>query len=135
MIAAFAREKRPATATGIPAPARTKARKGSGFGELVDVDEGRRRLASYVTEGSLEGWAGPVAGSTMLRERGIARSTLHDWQKRGEVIALLSGARKHAFPLAKFVDDRPVQGISDVLEISGTPRRAWVWIVQIGGAA
>src|SRR3546814_16010529 len=94
MIAAFAREERPATAIRIPAPAQTEARKGSGFGELVDVDEGRRRLAGYVTEGSLEDWAGPVAGSTMLHEQGIARSTLHDWQKRGEVIALLSGGRK-----------------------------------------
>lgn len=123
MIAAFAREER-------PAPAQTEVRKGSGFGELVDVDEGRRRLAGYVTEGSLEDWAGPVAGSTMLHEQGIARSTLHDWQKRGEVIALLSGARKHAFPLEQFVDGRPVQGISDVLEIAGNPRRAWLWLVQ-----
>lgn len=130
MIAAFAREERPATAIRIPAPAQTEARKGSGFGELVDLDEGRRRLAGYVTEGSLEDWAGPVAGSTMLHERGIARSTLHDWRKRGEVIALLSGARKHAFPLEQFVDGRPVQGISDVLEIAGNPRRAWLWLVQ-----
>src|SRR3546814_16168919 len=59
-----------------------------------------------------------------------SRSTLHDWQKRGEVIALLSGARKHAFPLEQFVDGRPVQGISDVLEIAGNPRRAWLWLVQ-----
>lgn len=129
MIAAFAREERPATAIRIPAPAQ-EASKGSGFGELVDLDEGRRRLAGYVTEGSLEDWAGPVAGSTMLHEQGIARSTLHDWQKRGEVIALLTGARKHAFPLEQFVDGRPVQGISDVLEIAGNPRRAWLWLVQ-----
>src|SRR3546814_9671996 len=66
----------------------------------------------------------------MLHEQGIARSTLHDWQKRGEVIALLSGARKHAFPLEQFVDGRPVQGISDVLEVAGNPRRAWLWLVQ-----
>src|SRR3546814_4146272 len=89
-------------------------------------------LFPYTTRfrSSLEDWAGPVAGSTMLHEQGIARSTLHDWQKRGEVIALLSGARKHAFPLEQFVDGRPVQGISDVLEIAGNPRRAWLWLVQ-----
>ncbi|WP_222873563.1 hypothetical protein [Hankyongella ginsenosidimutans] len=38
----------------------------------------------------MEEWAGPLAGSSALMEdMGIARSTLHDWQRRGEVIALL----------------------------------------------
>ena len=35
MIAAFAREERPAAAIRIAAPLQTEARKGSGFGELV----------------------------------------------------------------------------------------------------
>src|SRR3546814_21036985 len=50
MIAAFAREKRPATATGIPAPARTKARNGSGFGGLVEYGRAscRERVWRYV---------------------------------------------------------------------------------------
>src|SRR3546814_4608081 len=69
------------------------------------------------TKAPLEEWAGPVAGSSALHNRGIARSTLHDWQKRGQVVALLAGARKHAFPLEQFVDGRPMEGIADVVEV------------------
>src|SRR3546814_13188895 len=70
-------------------------------------------LSAYATKAPLEEWAGPVAGSSALHNRGIARSTLHDWQKRGQVVALLAGARKHAFPLEQFVDGRPMEGIAD----------------------
>ncbi|TIP47814.1 MAG: hypothetical protein E5X77_14400, partial [Mesorhizobium sp.] len=73
----------------------------------------------------LEDWAGEVAGSTYLEEKlRIPRSTLHRWQRRGEVVALRRGGRKHVFPLAQFVDGRPVLGISDVLSAIGNPRLA-----------
>jgi len=130
MIAAFARDDVPAERIIIPEPTKVEPRKGSGFGELVDIEEGRRRLSAYATKVPLEEWAGPVAGSSALHDRGIARSTLHDWQRRGQVIALLVGARKHAFPLEQFVDARPVEGIADVLKIVGNPRRVWLWLVQ-----
>ena len=65
-----------------------------------------------------------------MEDMGIARSTLHDWQRRGEVIALLKGARKHVFPLAQFVDGRPAQGIRDIVDIVDSPRRAWFWMVK-----
>ena len=59
----------------------------------------------------IEDWAGRVAGSTYLEENlRIARSTLHRWQRRNEVVALRKGGRKHVFPLAQFVDGRPVAG-------------------------
>jgi len=70
-----------------------------------------------------------VAGSSALHDRGIARSTLHDWQKRGQVVALLARAR-HVFPLEQFVDARPAVGLADVLKIVGNPRRAWSWMVE-----
>lgn len=130
MIAALARDDIPAKRIEIPEPATVEARKGTSFGELIDIEEGRRRLSAYATKVPLEEWAGPVAGSSALHDRGIARSTLHDWQKRGQVVALLAGARKHAFPLEQFVDGRPVEGIADVLKIAGNPRRAWLWLVQ-----
>jgi len=129
-IAALARDDTPADRISIPAPASVEARKGSGFGELVESEEGHQRLAAYASQTPLEDWAGPVAGSSALHERGIARSTLHDWQKRGQVIALLAGARKHAFPLEQFLDGRPVEGLADVLAITGNARRAWLWLVQ-----
>lgn len=79
----------------------------------------------------IEDWAGRVAGSTYLEENlGIARSTLHRWQRRGDVIALRKGGRKHVFPLAQFVDGRPVAGISDVLKQIGNPRLAWLWLTR-----
>jgi hypothetical protein len=79
----------------------------------------------------IEDWAGRVAGSTYLEENlRIPRSTLHRWQRRGEVIALRKGGRKHVFPLAQFVDGRPVAGISDVLSLIGNPRLAWLWLTR-----
>lgn len=88
----------------------------------------------------VEEWAGPVAGSTYLEETlRIPRSTLHRWQRRGEVIALRTGGRKHVFPLAQFVDGRPVPGIREVLGLVGHPRAAWSWLVrpasEFGGEA
>lgn len=129
-IAALARDDTPTERIMIPEPAEVEYSKGSGFGELLTPEEGRRRLSAYATKVPLEEWAGPVAGSSALHDRGIARSTLHDWQKRGQVVALLAGARKHAFPLEQFVDGRPVEGIADVLKVVDNPRRAWFWLVQ-----
>lgn len=112
--------------------------RGAGLGNVVDLDEGRRRLAAYATPVRLEDWAGPVAGPGDIEKAyGTKRSTLHDWQKRGAVIGLLKGERKHVFPLAQFVDGRPVEGMSEVTRIIGNPRIAWQWLIQskpsIGG--
>ncbi len=77
----------------------------------------------------IEDWAGSVAGSTYLEEKlRIPRSTLHRWQRRGEVVALRKGGRKHVFPLAQFVDGRPVPGIGEVLSAIANPRLAWFWL-------
>jgi hypothetical protein len=129
MIAAYA--EGPSERTAIKPPKKVEASKGSGFGEILDPEEGKRRVAAHATHVPLEEWAGPVAGSSALKsEFGIARSTLHDWQKQGQVISLLKGAKKHVFPLEQFMDGRPLQGIGDVLTIVRTPRRAWLWLVQ-----
>ncbi|MGX5848582.1 antitoxin Xre/MbcA/ParS-like domain-containing protein [Mesorhizobium sp. PL10] len=86
---------------------------------------GERSLQSML----IEDWAGEVAGSTYLEENfRIPRSTLHRWQRRGEVIALRKGGRKHVFPLAQFVDGRPAAGISEVLSAIANPRLAWFWL-------
>lgn len=132
MIAAWARDDDKANdRIEIPAPSEVEPRKGAGFGEMVDIDEGLRRLADYAIDIPLEEWAGPLAGSSaLMQDMGIARSTLHDWQRRGEVVALLKGARKHVFPLEQFLDGRPAQGIRDILVIVDSPRRAWFWMVK-----
>jgi hypothetical protein len=79
----------------------------------------------------IEDWAGRVAGSTYLEENlHIARSTLHRWQRRNEVVALRKGGRKHVFPIAQFVDGRPVAGLSDVQSVITNPRLAWFWLTR-----
>ena len=113
--------------------------KGAGLGNLVDLEEGQRRLAAYATPTRLEDWAGPVAGPSDIEKGfGTRRSTLHDWHKRGAVIGLLKGERKHVFPLAQFVDGRPVEGMTEVTRIISNPRVAWQWLIQskpsIGGS-
>ena len=76
-------------------------------------------------------WAGDVVGSTKLdRDYGISRTTLHGWQKQHRVVGLLTGLRKHVFPVAQFVDGRPVAGLAEVILAAGSPRAAWLWLVQ-----
>lgn len=105
--------------------------KGEGLGELLSMKEGQRRVAALATSTRLEDWAGPVAGpSEIERDYGTKRSTLHDWQKRGAVIGLLKGERKHVFPLAQFVDGRPVEGMSQITRIISNPRVAWLWLIR-----
>ncbi|RUT88309.1 MULTISPECIES: hypothetical protein [unclassified Mesorhizobium] len=99
---------------------------------LVDVEPPSLPKSDDLEFMLIEDWAGRVAGSTYLEENlRIARSTLHRWQRRGEVIALRKGGRKHVFPLAQFVDGRPVAGIRDVLSLISNPRLAWLWLTRL----
>jgi hypothetical protein len=113
--------------------------QGEGMGDLLEMSEGNRRLAAIAEPVRLEDWAGPVAGpSEIERKFGTRRSTLHEWQKRGAIIGLLKGERKHVFPLAQFIDGRPLEGMSAVVRVIGNQRAAWQWLIQakpsIGGA-
>ncbi|MER8372736.1 hypothetical protein [Mesorhizobium sp. M1406] len=98
---------------------------------LADIEQTSPPKSDDLESMLIEDWAGRVAGSTYLEENlRIARSTLHRWQRRGEVIALRKGGRKHVFPLAQFVDGRPVAGIRAVLSLIGNPRLAWLWLTR-----
>ncbi|MER9634340.1 hypothetical protein [Mesorhizobium sp. M0228] len=98
--------------------------------DLARVNAGREsepyltrwRLADVATM-RLEDWAGAVVGPTYLEENlQIPRSTLHRWQKRN--------LGRHVFPLAQFVDGRPVAGIPEVFALAKQPRLAWSWLVR-----
>ncbi len=103
--------------------------QGAGLGKVLSPEEGRARIAEYATPTKVEDWAGPLAGPTELeRDFGVARSTLHTWQKQGAVIGLLVGMRKHAFPTEQFVDGRPVTGLAAIVEAIGDLRAAWLWL-------
>nr|WP_319799940.1 antitoxin Xre/MbcA/ParS toxin-binding domain-containing protein [Mesorhizobium sp. PAMC28654] len=98
---------------------------------VVAVPSSQRKQTDDFESMLIEDWAGLVAGSTYLEENlHIARSTLHRWQKRNDVVALRTGGRKHVFPLAQFVDGRPVAGISDVQSAITNPRLAWFWLTR-----
>ena len=103
--------------------------QGEGLGKVLSPEEGRARIVKYATSTKVEDWAGPLAGPTDLeRDFGMARSTLHTWQKQGAVIGLLVGVRKHAFPTEQFIDGRPVTGLAAIVEAIGDPRAAWLWL-------
>lgn len=113
--------------------------QGEGLGAVLSAEQGRKRLAAFATDTKIEDWAGRLAGPTELeRDFGTARSTLHAWQKQGDVIGLLVGVRKHAFPVEQFVDGRPVAGLGLILEAIGEPRTTWLWLrepnPELGGA-
>ncbi len=104
---------------------------GEGLGVQLESGEAMRRLRAFATPVKIEDWAGGVAGpSEVTRRYGVSRSTLHDWEKRGAVIGLLVGRRKHVFPLAQFIDGRPIDGLAEVLTAIGSPRTAWLWLVE-----
>ena len=113
----------------LVAKAAAEASQGAGLGKVLSAEEGRARIAEYATPTKVEDWAGPLAGPTELeRDFGVARSTLHTWQKQGVVIGLLVGVRKHAFPTEQFVDGRPVTGLAAIVEAIGDLRAAWLWL-------
>lgn len=116
------------------APDRVERKIGSGLGELLTLEEGCARLTRYAEARPLESWAGPVAGPGEIeRELGVPRSTLNEWRRRGAVIGLLRGERKHVYPLDQFVDARPTPGVGDVARIAPDGRAAWLWLRQPHG--
>jgi hypothetical protein len=110
-------------------PKSAEVSQGAGIGPTVSKAEGRKRLAASATPEMPEAWAGQLAGPTQLeRDFGIARSTLHTWQKQGVVIGVQVGIRKYAFPVEQFIDGRPVAGLKPVVEAVGETRTAWRWL-------
>ncbi|MFU0506209.1 hypothetical protein ACLKMW_16665 [Pseudaminobacter sp. NGMCC 1.201702] len=92
-------------------------------------DPHARDSEGTVASVGIEEWAGRVVGSTYLEKTlRIPRSTLYWWQRRNDVVALRKGSRKHVFPLAQFVDGRPVPGLREVLSSIANPRLAWLWL-------
>jgi hypothetical protein len=115
--------------------------QGAGAGEILALDEGRRRADAYAAEtaSSFESWTGPALGPVEAAAKlGVSRSTLHAWQGKGLVIGLLNGVRRTIFPLEQFVDGKPVAGIADVLTVITEPQAAWMWLKEpsplLGGA-
>jgi Protein of unknown function (DUF2384) len=107
----------------------TETRQGAGLGAMLSKSEGHVRLENFATSVTPEVWAGPLVGPTELgRDFGIARSTLHNWQKQGAVIGVLVGTRKHAFPREQFIDGRPVAGLAPLVQTIGDTRTAWRWL-------
>ena len=64
------------------------------------------------------------------RDFGTKRSTLHDWQKRGAVIGLLKGERKHVYPLAQFIDGRPIEGMTRITKVVQIRAPLWLWLTS-----
>ena len=127
-------DKRPSPAARLFSVLPKKAAEesiGAGVGKLVGRGEGLRRIADYAVPKRLEDWAGPVAGPGQLqRDYGIKRSTLHAWHKRGAIVGLLKGERKHVFPLQQFIDGRPVEGMAQITKVIDNPRAAWLWLMH-----
>ena len=109
--------------------------RGSGLGKVLDIEDGRKRLARYATPTKLEDWAGEVAGASRIEDLfGIKRSTLGSWYQQGAIVGLLRGQRKLAYPVDQFVDARPLEGLDQVLTLAPDVRSAWLWARQPHGA-
>jgi hypothetical protein len=133
LLKAARRGTEPSPQNAAEAPA-VEHHTGTGLGDILSLDMGRERLAQYVQTRPVESWAGPVAGPGEIEKQlHVARSTLNEWHRRGVVIGLLRGERKHVYPLEQFVDARPMQGVGDVAKIAPDERAAWLWLRQPHG--
>jgi hypothetical protein len=111
---------------------------GEGIGELVSVEEGKRRLDAITVHRSLEDWAGPLADAAEIeRKWGIPRTKLQNWRKLGVAIGLRKGKHRYVYPLGQFEGGVPIDGIRDVVQLSRDPLDAWEWLItpkpSIGG--
>lgn len=112
----------------LPAPSSTLL--GEGLAAPLGEVEARQRITARNEQVEIEDWAGTVAGSTALeRDYGIARSTLYEWQRLGAVVGLLKGRKAHVFPVAQFIDGRPIEGLDEIVSVIGSGRAAWFWLV------
>lgn len=115
-------------------PSNTEASRGAGLGQRISIREGQRRVHDYARALPIESWAGPVLGPGDIEaELGIPRSTLNAWHRRGAVIGLLKGERKHVYPIEQFVDGRPIQGMTRLTKVVADVRAAWLWLRQPHG--
>lgn len=109
--------------------------RGRGLGKILDLEEGRQRLARYATFTKLEDWAGEVAGASRIEQLlGVKRSTLGSWYQQGAIVGLLRGRRKLAYPVDQFMDARPLEGLDQLLTLAPDARSAWLWARQPHGA-
>lgn len=113
--------------------------RGEGLGSAVCPAEGGRLLRSIAIEVPVERWAGEVLGPKEASARlGVSRSTLDNWRRRNEIIALSKGLVAHAVPMEQFAGGRPIPGIDMVIAHSpNSARVTWYWMmnpdVHLGG--
>jgi len=111
---------------------------GEGMGERVTYEEGLRRLREYSVDVDLETIAGPLAGAAEIeRKLGIPLPMLAQWNEQKQVVALKGKEECSLYPLAQFVDGKPIDGTKEVLEFIPHPNTAWMWLIglkpSIGG--
>lgn len=129
-VLAFARTLADSHDQDDPTPSRLTL-VGGGHGALIDGREGVRRLESIAVSVSPETWAesallGPEA---IIAHLGVSRSTLHNWRRDGQVIAIRKGLRNHVYPVRQFAGKAPLAGIAEVLAVTGDDNEAWEWLV------
>ena len=94
---------------------------------LVGAEESERRLAARARDGAPE---------TLLNSDELAalaglktRQSVHDWRKKGKIVAWQNARRGYVFPAAQFDGrNRPLPGLDRVIGQFGDGYAAWVWL-------
>jgi len=104
---------------------------GGGHGALLDAAEAMRRLDVITETATLETCVeSELLGPEAMADRlGVSRSTLHNWRRDGQVIALRKGLRNHVYPVRQFAGKAPLAGVAEVLAVIADPDEAWEWLV------
>ena len=104
--------------------------KGEGLGQPLTAEQISERKKK-LTRTPYSDWAGELLGPSEAAEvLGVSRSTLNNWKRDGEIIALPKGKTHSVIPMAQFEEGSILSGTKEVLAAAyGNNITAWRWLV------
>jgi hypothetical protein len=105
--------------------------QGGGVGEVLSIEEGRRRLDALTVDSDVTDWIGStvVDASDVVQLLSISLDTLEDWRSANRIIGLRSRSRGFVYPVRQFDNHQPIQGLDRVVPFFVSPEVAWEWLV------
>ena len=103
---------------------------GEGLGQPLTAEQISERKKK-LSRTPYSDWAGELLGPSDAAEAlDVSRSTLNNWKRDGEIIALPKGKTHSVIPMAQFEEGSILSGIKEVLAAAhGNKIGAWRWLV------
>lgn len=107
------------------------ANRGEGLGPSLKAEQISERKKKLPRTPYSE-WAGVILGPSEAADAlGVSRSTLNNWKRDGEIIALPKGKTHSVIPMVQFEGGSILRGIKEVLAAAhGNNIAAWRWLIN-----